>query len=342
MPLLFNLAAFAVLAAAIWFAGTRLAYLADALAVRFGLGHAIIGLVFLAGLTELPELITTAVAAIQGDAALALNNMFGGITMQTAILACADAVAFGVTLTAFPRKPTTMLECTLLILMLAATLVITVVGDAPLFAHVGVGSIMLAFGYFMAILVLRRYDVEYAWRPVVLDEEKREEERSETRKPRDLTTRALVLQSCAVAAAILICGTLLVEVAQTIALQSGLGSSFIGVTLLAATTSLPELSTTVTAVRMHEYTMAISNIIGSNLIMLLVILPADLLHSEGAILAQAESSARLALVFGILVTAIYLGGLLIKKKPRFLGMGMDSILVLCVYAASIYALYSVR
>jgi cation:H+ antiporter len=226
--------------------------------------------------------------------------------------------------------------------MLAATLVITVVGDAPLFAHVGVGSIMLAFGYFMAILVLRRYDVEYAWRPVVLDEEKREEERSETRKPRDLTTRALVLQSCAVAAAILICGTLLVEVAQTIALQSGLGSSFIGVTLLAATTSLPELSTTVTAVRMHEYTMAISNIIGSNLIMLLVILPADLLHSEGAILAQAESSARLALVFGILVTAIYLGGLLIKKKPRFLGMGMDSILVLCVYAASIYALYSVR
>jgi cation:H+ antiporter len=342
MPLYLNIVAFAALAAAIWLAGTRLAYLADAVSERFGLGHAIIGLIFLAGLTELPELITTATAAIEGDAALALNNMFGGITMQTAILACADAVAFRVTLTAFPRKPTAMLECTLLILLLAVTLVIVVVGDVVLFAHFGLGAVVLAIGYLLSVHILRRYDASYSWWPVGLEEGKKEEHQSPVRKPHSLTPQALFLQSCVAAAVILVCGILLVEVAQSIAVQSGLGSSFIGVTLLAATTSLPELSTTIAAVRMHAYTMAISNIIGSNLIMLLVIFPADLFYRDGSILRQAHDSARLALLFGILVTSIYLGGLLVKKKRRLLGMGLDSILVLCVYVASLYALYTVR
>ena len=62
------------------------------------------GLIFLAAITELPELVTTSAAALGGNAALALNNMFGGITMQTAILVVADAAALHVTLTSVPRK----------------------------------------------------------------------------------------------------------------------------------------------------------------------------------------------------------------------------------------------
>ena len=75
---------------------------------------------------------------------------------------------------------------------------------------------------------------------------------------------------------------MLVETAQTIADQSALGSSFIGVTLLAASTSLPRLSTTIAAVRLGAYTMALSSIFGSNLIMVLVLFPADMFYRQEA------------------------------------------------------------
>ena len=54
-------------------------------------------------------------------------------------------------------------------------------------------------------------------------------------------------------AAILVFGLLLIVFAQRIATQSGLGAGFIGVTLLAAATSLPELTTSITAVRIGAY-----------------------------------------------------------------------------------------
>jgi len=134
----------------------------------------------------------------------------------------------------------------------------------------------------------------------------------------------------------------LVTSAEAIAVQSGLGASFIGVTVLAAATSMPEISTTFAAVRLGAYTMAISNIFGSNLIMLALLLPADMLYREGTLLAAAGRPELLALIFGLMVTAIYVAGMLVRRKPKVLGMGLDSALVLAVYATSLATLYAVR
>lgn len=343
LPLSANLAIFSVLAVAIWLAGTRLSYLAAAIGDSTGISRAMMGLLFLAGITELPELVTTVTASVKGDAALALNNMFGGIAMQTAILAVADAFVVHAVLTAFPRKPTPILEGMLLILLLTAILGIISVGEIALIDGIGLGTVLLAGTYVFSVHFLRRYDKYHAWKPVELPE-------PETGKPQlrqknsfdALPLRILVLNAIAAAVVILVCGVMLVETAQTVADQSALGSSFIGVTLLAASTSLPELSTTIAAVRLGAYTMGISIIFGSNLIMVLVLFPADLFYRQGAILHQADDMAQLALLSGIFVTAIYVIGLLIKKKPRILGMGVDSVLVLAVYLASLYAFYSVR
>jgi cation:H+ antiporter len=269
--------------------------------------------------------------------------MFGGIVMQTAVLAVADAFVVHAVLTAFPRKPTPILEGMLLILLLTAILGIISVGEIALIGGVGLGTVLLAGTYVFSVFILQRYDKDHAWRPVDLPEPKVDKPRARHQKPfYALPLRSLVLYSIAAAVVILVCGVMLVETAQTIADQSALGSSFIGVTLLAASTSLPELSTTIAAVRLGAYTMAISNIFGSNLIMVLVLFPADLFYRQGAILHQADDMAQLALLSGIFVTTIYVIGLLVKKKPRILGMGVDSVLVLAVYLASLYTFYSVR
>jgi cation:H+ antiporter len=335
-----SLVFFALSAACVWVAGARLAYLADALADRFKLAKSLVGLLLLSLATSLPEVATTLTAAIQQSRELVLNNLFGGIALQTAILAMADFWARG-PITNYPRKANHALEATLLVLLLSVTLVITNLGETFVFAGVGVGSICIAVIYVGAIWLLRRYDDSSDWVPIDLPDP----DPLAFPAPTGLASAgntSLIWQAIASCAAILIFGLFLVLFADRIADQSGLGTGFIGVTLLAAATSLPELSTSIAAVRIGAYTMAISNIFGSNLIMLVLIFPADILFRAGPILQNTSRMVSLTLGFGLTVTAIYLIGLIVRRKPRIGVFGLDSILVLLTFLASLAAYYYVR
>ena len=90
------------------------------------------------------------------------------------------------------------------------------------------------------------------------------------------------------------------------------------------------------------FPLAISNILGSNLIMVFLIFPADLFYWSGPILNHIDKSAAFALGSGILVTAIYCAGLLIRRKERIFNIGIDSALVLLIYAASLIIFYHLR
>lgn len=342
-PLPANLMLFAICAVSVWLAGSALARYADIIADRRNLGKALMGLVFLATATELPEIATTFTAAIKNNAALVLGNMFGGVTMQTAILAVIDLFVVRGVLTQYPRKPTHALEAALLIILLSILLGFCISGDVAIGFNIGLGTSILAIAYMLCIKLLRSYDQDGDWVPVDLPDETEPAKRIFADSSiAVLSTNILLLRSIVAAIVILVCGVLLVHSAETIALQTGLGSSFIGATILAASTSLPELSTTIAAARLGAYTMAISNIFGSNLIMLVLLFPADILYREGPILAAAGRTEMLSIIFGILVTAIYVVGLLVRRKPRVLGMGVDSALVLTVYVGSLCALYFAR
>lgn len=335
-----NLLAFAGCAAVVWFAGARLAYLADALADRFRLAKSLVGLLLLSLATSLPEVATTLSASVQQSRDLVLNNLFGGITLQTAILATADFWARGA-ITNYPRNANHALEATLLVLLLALTLIAVQFGEPFSIAHIGFGSLVIGVAYVGAIWLLRSYNNASDWVPVDLPEPEGPSPPAPNLSGGESNASLLwqVLLSCV---AILIFGVLLVLLAEKIADQSGLGASFVGVTLLAAATSLPELTTSIAAVRIGAYTMAISNIFGSNLIMLVLVLPADILFFDGPILAGASPTVSLALSFGIAVTSVYLVGLIVRRKPRVGALGLDSVLVLGLFLASMAAYYWVR
>lgn len=334
---------FMLAASVIWISGIRLSQYADAISDRLRIGKAFMGLVFLAGATELPELVTTITASIEGNARLVLNNMFGGITMQTAILAIADAVLIHATLTFYPRKPTPALEGTLLCLLLSILLAVTFLGDIALFWNIGLGAIFFSVAYWMAITLLRNYDRKTGWHPVEIIEDDDKSIMLASGKVLDKTElKRLYWLSALATTAILIAGILLVSIAEALAKQSGLGSSFIGVTLLAASTSLPELSTTISAIRLGAYTMAISNIFGSNLIMLALLLPADIFYREGVLLKHADRSAQFAIITGIIVSAVYVIGLLVRHKKRYFNIGIDSLCVLAIYMISLIVFYNLR
>ncbi len=96
------------------------------------------------------------------------------------------------------------------------------------------------------------------------------------------------------------------------------------------------------AVRLRSYTMAISNIFGSNLIMIILLLPADLLYTEGLVLAEADSIASFAIITGIIVTIIYVIGLVIRSRRTVFGVGVDSLLVLAIYITSLFVAFQLR
>lgn len=335
-----NLGAFAVSAAVVWYAGSRLAYLSDALSDRLHLAKSLVGLLFLSLATSLPEVATTLTGAVQQNSELVLNNLFGGIALQTAILAMSDFWATR-SITSYPRKANHALEAMLVVLLLSIVLIFTQLGERISLAEVGLGSVIVAAVYGGAIALLRWYDDASDWVPVDLPDPDPLPFPAPTGL-REESLRALFWHTALAVLLILVFGLALVLLADRIAEQSGLGTSFVGVTLLAGATSLPELTTSLTAVRIGAYTMAISNIFGSNLIMVVLIFPADLLYRKSPILNDASLTVDLSLTFGILVTTIYLIGLIVRRKPRVGRVGLDSVLVLICFATSLWVYYLAR
>jgi len=336
-----NLALFGAFASGVWYCGSRLTYLMDTLADRLKFAKSLMGLLVLSLATSLPEVATTLSAAVQQSRDLVLNNLFGGVALQTAILATADFWARGA-ITNYPRKANHALEATLLVVLLTLALIFLILQEPLSFGFIGAGSVLIGIAYAGIIWLLRRYDGESDWVPIDLPDDQEAGAPALMRISLELSTNAIFWQAGAACFGILAFGVALVGVSETLAVQTGLGASFIGVTLLAGATSLPELTTSITAVRMGAYTMAISNIFGSNLIMLVLVLPADLLYVGGPILRGAGATVVLAISFGILVTAIYLVGLIVRRKPRLGVLGADSVFVLLAFVASLVAYYLVR
>ncbi len=343
-PLWLNLTLFFLAGVAVWLSGTRLSIYADIISDRKNWDKASMGFIFLALATQLPEIVTNTTGALHGNGELVLNAMFGGMTMQTAVLAIADIFVIGsMTLSYAARKSINLLQGVVLILLLSFVLVATMLGDTIVFWHIGLSPILLALFYIFSIFVFLNYGKNNGWSVAnIPDDIKQKANPKEKMEKSSHATKTLYLYSGYASLTILISGVILVQTAEAIATQSGLGSSFIGATLLASSTSLPELSASVAAVRLGSQSMAISNIFGSNLIMIFLLLPADMFYLKGAILNSANDSAKFALISGIVVTAIYVIGLIVRKRKTFLKMGLDSIAVLIIYIITLYILYTLK
>ncbi len=112
--------------------------------------------------------------------------------------------------------------------------------------------------------------------------------------------------------------------------------------MVAISTSLPELSTTIAAARLGAYSMAISNIFGSNALMVGLLFVSDVFYREGPILEAVDSSAIFAAASGVVVTSVYLIGLIERRNKTVGRLGLDSLTVLFVYAGTILVLYTLR
>jgi cation:H+ antiporter len=144
------------------------------------------------------------------------------------------------------------------------------------------------------------------------------------------------------AAAILVAGFLLSRTGDAIAGQTGLGQGFVGAVFMAMSTSLPEVSSVLSAMKLRRYEMAISDIFGTGLFNVTLVFVVDAVYRGGPVLNEVGQFSMLASLLASLLASIYLVGLIERRDRTIARMGIDSFAVLVVYLGGLVMLYQLR
>jgi len=142
----------------------------------------------------------------------------------------------------------------------------------------------------------------------------------------------------AAAVALLVAGPRLAATADRLAEATGLGRTFVGTTLVAVTTSLPELVASIAAVRMGAFDLAIGNTFGSNAFNMVLFVPLDACH-EGPLFVAVSPAHAVTAVAVIVATAVAVLGQLYHEERRIPIFEPDAVLVLLVVLGALLMVY---
>lgn len=328
---------FVLSATVIVVAGTKLSQYGDRIAEHTGLGRLWIGVLLLAGATSLPE-ISTAVSAVLIDAPnLAVGDLMGAGLSNMLTLALIDLAYREKRVWRQAALEQALIATLAIILTGLAGLLIVVRQPIPI-EGIGLGTIAIAAIYVFGMRVVFRQE----------DMRRREKERErivEAEEARgaasaDALRRALV--GFAVAAlALLASAPLLAESAKEIAAATGLSTTFIGTSLVAMTTSLPEFVTSFAAVRLGALDLAVGNLFGSNAINMAMLLVADAAYRKGPLLASIEATHAVTALVSILLMSVGLMGIIYRAEKRFPLIEPDSVLMIVGYLLGIGLLFRI-
>jgi cation:H+ antiporter len=337
---------FVVAAAAIWVAGTQLSDQTDVLSTRLHLGSALGGLILLAIATNLPEIAITVSAALSGHIGVAVGNILGGIAIQTVVLVALDAFGLrgGRPLTYRAASLVLVLEGALVVAVLAVVITGSQLPGGLVLWRVGPASIVITALWVAGLLLLRRAGRSLPWQESGNAPDGQEQRRGHRRENTErlatgkgVSTVRSALVFGAAALTTLVAGVVLERSGDAIAGHVGLTGVLFGATVLAAATSIPELSTGLTSVRKGDYQLAISDIFGGNAFLPVLFLLASLI-SGTAVLPGAHDTDIYLTAVAILLTLVYMAGLVLRPRRRLARMGVDSLVVLALYAVSVVGL----
>lgn len=276
-----------------------------------GIPKFIIGATIVSVATTLPELTVSVTGVIDGELDLAVGNAVGSVTANIGLI-------MGISLVCMPAVIKRSQFWLKGVLMSAAALLLWIL------CKDGTLHMLPSFALFVLLAVYVWDNIRDAKNDVGSDERELVDKKE--------LPQQLVMFVVGVAA-IVVGSKLLIEYGSEIALLLGVPSAIIGVTMVAIGTSLPELITTLTAIRKKESSMSIGNIIGANIIDLALILPICSVVSDGK-LTIAEQSYALDMPMCFAMTVIAMLPSLIKGKLyRWQG-----ILMLALYAVYVVIL----
>jgi cation:H+ antiporter len=311
-------------------AGTGLALAADRIAEVTRLGRLLVGSLLLAGATSLPELSVDISAIRRGLADLAIGDLIGSSLMNLLILAVLDLAVRSRGGMLSRQAASHALSGTLSIgLTSLVGLAVLTADRLPAFTVLNVGGwswgILVAYSLgarmiFINQRIAARAAAEAA-EAVSVSAEPPSHGWSSLWRPAAVFLLATVV--------LVVTGPRLAETAGELADRSGLGRTFVGTTLVALATSLPELVASITAIRVGAFDLVVGNVFGSNAFNMLLFAPLDAMH-DGPLFTAANPAHAASAFAVILATVIAVLGQLYSLERRRRIVEPDAVLMLLV------------
>lgn len=322
-------AMFVLSAAIIVAAGTKLSHYGDRIAEHSGLGRLWIGVVLLAGATSLPEAFTAVSAVLMDAPNLAVGDLFGAGLSNMLTLALIDVAYRQKRVWQQAALEQALIASLAVFLTGLAGLLIMIKQPFPSFT-IGMGTISIAFIYLLGMRVVFRQE-DMRRRAEQLERVVEAEEEASNHPAARSALKRAILGFALSSLGILVAAPFLAESAKQIAEATGISTTFIGTSLVAITTSLPELVTTFAAVRLGAFDLAVGNLFGSNAFNMAILFLADLAYWKGPLLAAVEPTHAVTAFVSILLMSVGVMGIIYRAEKRFLFIEPDSLLMIVGY-----------
>jgi len=328
------LSQFLAAAAVIVVAGAFLTRYADAISDISKLGRLVVGSVLLAGATSLPELTVDISAVRIGLPDVAVGDLLGSSLMNLLILAVLDLSQHsrGRMLSRQAAAHALAGSVSIGLTALAALGLLTGKAFAP-YAVFGISPVIfvLVAAYMLGVRLIY-LDQRIAHRAAI------ELGHSPVSVPADMTLGRALLGFAVCACAIFVAGPYLAESAGELAKLSGLGETFVGTTLVALSTSLPELVSMIAALRMGAIDLAIGNVFGSNAFNMILFMPLDFFQPQ-SLFAIASPRHVITCIAVVLAIQVAVMGQLYHAESRRRLIEPDASLVILIAIGALALVY---
>lgn len=331
MTLSLAVAVFVACMLAIWIGGRVLTRSADAIAAHTGLGRVFIGSFLLAATTSLPEVATEAAAASLGLVDIALGDLFGSNIFNMTIIAVSGIVWGGGSLLAAASKAHVITAAFgMLLSAIAALNILTRPAIGVLGIGVGVWVIVGVYALGFRLLKGHGAGAEAG------------SDGAEAVMHGAVSITSVWARYLAAAALVIAAAFFLSKSADVIAQATGLGGTFIGTTLVAFTTSMPEVVTTIAAVRLGAIDLAVGNVLGSNIFNMTILLVSDIFYRGGYILSAGSTTHAITALVGLILSGLVVLMLVAPTVRRFRRLSAEAAILLAVYFIGTFLVFQFR
>jgi predicted AlkP superfamily pyrophosphatase or phosphodiesterase/Ca2+/Na+ antiporter len=329
---------FVVAAVVVIVAGTVLARSGDVIAARTRLGGVWVGSVFLALATSLPEIVTDLAAVRLGAIDLAVGDLFGSSMANMLILSLVSLVPGGADVFRRTTLDHVLYACLAIILTMMAAGTILIRSTASV-AGMGAGSLVILVVYAVASRAAFRHSRVAQEAGVTIEMSSApggaavpSATHADGNTP---TLQRAGLTFLAAAAVIVMAAPQFAHAAEGIATLTGVGSTFVGTWLVGLSTSLPELVTSLAAVRLRAYDLAVGNLFGSNALNMIIFAGLDLAHPAAPVLSVADPAHVLTAMVAVILMAVAIGTLALRSKRVERAVEPGSLLLVMGYVLGI-------
>jgi cation:H+ antiporter len=326
---------FVICTAVVVYSGANLSRYGDVLAEKLGLGRVWIGAVMLASATSLPELATGISSVTIADAPdIAVGDIFGSCVFNMLLLAMLDALHRPAPISSVAEHSNIFTAAFGIVMISMAGVVLHADAASPALGWIGLLSVEIVIVYMISIRLIFEF------------EKRRRRTAKEGEAPSlmygKLSKKDAIVGYAVNSVIVVIAASFLPTIGKGISEQMGISQGFVGNVFIAATTSLPELVVSISALRLGAVDLAIGNLFGSNVFNIFILAIDDFLYLKGPLLQHVSDAHIIPAFTACAMTAVAILGLMYRRQHKTFFIAWDSMGIVLLYISNLMYLYAVR